>query len=606
MSLLLALAACATAPGTSPDGAIDFAGADADNTALAEDLAMDALYAKPDAMADVDGVDITRVRIDARGFAHTRLQQTQGGVPVFGGEAIVHLNEDGSLFNITDDLVRGLDVDTSNALPVEMALAVAIDASGRPESKLDHEPITQLVVFRDRLGNDHLAWSIQLEDEEGHGNDKHAMRDVFMVDAHTGELITTWSRLHSAALEDSDQVVYDLGGKTRFNRAPVGDSSDADLNTTYNAIASTLSFLSTNYGRDSYDNAGKKVSSYGHYGRNYVNAYWDGRRLVFGDGDGSVSNYLGVLDVAAHEFGHAMTENEANLTYSYESGALNEAASDILAAAVEADVDGAVTQDTWDVGEDCWLSDPALRYMSHPSDDDSSRDHYSARYTGSSDNGGVHWNSGIANHWFYLLSEGGQHHDSAFASGTDVTGVGIDVAYDVWYEALNNYMTSSTDFAGARTATESACTALGYTTECDSVSAAWAEVGVGSSGGGGGGDTGGGGGGGDTADTGTGGGGDTCPAGYTELTGSLSTGGADSYTYSASAGTHSGLLYGPSGSDFDLYLLKKKGKNYRNVASGTTTSSDESVTYSGDSGDYAWQVKAYSGSGAYTLCVDVP
>ena len=76
---------------------------------------------------------------------------------------------------------------------------------------------------------------------------------------------------------------------------------------------------------------------------NYVNAFWDGQRLTFGDGDGASSNYLGVLDIAAHELGHAVTDYEANLTYSYESGALNEGASDIFAAVVEAHVDGGVT-----------------------------------------------------------------------------------------------------------------------------------------------------------------------------------------------------------------------------------------------------------------------
>jgi Zn-dependent metalloprotease len=595
---LLALAACATAPdGQSAQDVIDFS-QDAD-LELAEQLATDALFAKAERMEGIDAVVTTRVRVDDRGFAHTRVQQTLDGLPVFGAEAIVHLHADGSLFTITDDLVRGIELDTANALPVELAVSAAIDASGRPESKLDAEPDTQLVVFRDTLGADHLAWKVILVDEESHGQSKHPMRDVFMVDAHTGELITHWTMLDTAALQDSDQTVYDNNNSTRFNKSAVGDSSDAELQMTYDAVASTLDFLLTEHGRDSYDGAGKVVKSYGHYGRNYVNAYWDGTRLVFGDGDGSTSSYLGVLDVTAHELGHAMTENEANLVYSNESGALNEAASDILAASVEAYVDGGVSQDTWDIGEDCWLASSALRYMASPSDDGSSRDHYSDRYTGTQDYGGVHWNSGIANHWFYLLSAGGTHHDSAYAT-TSVTGIGISDAYSIWYEALSNYMTSSTDYAGARTATESACSALGYaTTTCDSVSAAWAEVGVGAGDGGGGGGT-------ETGDsTPTGGG--TCPAGTTELTGSLSTGASDSYSYSSStSGTHSGLLYGPSGSDFDLYLGKKKGKNYRTVASGTTSSTNESVSYSGDGGSYVWQVTAYAGSGAYTLCVDVP
>ena len=419
--------------------------------------------------------------------------------------------------------------------------------------------------------------------------------------------------MQTIALRDGDKITYDMHNKTLYRRATIGDSSDLDLLTTQNSIGSALAFLATQ-GRDSFDDSGAIVRSFGHYSHDYVNAFWDGSKLNFGDGDGYYSNYLGVLDVSAHELGHGVTQYTANLTYSNESGALNEGASDILAASVEAYVDGAVSSDTWDIGEDCWIEPgtTALRYMSSPSDDGVSRDFYPARYIGSGDSGGVHWNSGIANYFFYLLSEGGQHHTAAYRSGNTVTGIGIDAAYDIWYLALTSYMTSSTNFSDARNATESACGALGYSTsECDSVSYAWYEVGVGSdpapSGGGGDtgtgsdtgtppGDTG-------TTDTGTGGG-SSCAG--TLYTGTLSGPGDYAIEPDGTYAHFDGLtatLSGPAGSDFDLYLVRWTHHAWRVVDSSTSSTSDEVVS-SGGKGDYYVQVQSYAGSGSYSLCIE--
>lgn len=597
--------------------------ADDEATAAADQI----LAANPKFTDGVDALEAVRTKVDDRGLAHVRYQQLHEGVPVFGGEAIVHTDAAGVLFRLTDTLVRDLDVDAAPAQSADAAIAVAA-ALGHPSDKEVEAATAELVVLR-HDGADHLAWKVAryVETREG-----VLSQPLVFVDAHDLSVVEALENIKSAALSDATKVTYDMNRSTRFNRASVGDSSDSDLNTTHTAVGSALSFLSTEYGRSSYDDRGAVVNSYGHYSRNYVNAYWDGRRLVFGDGDGAYSNYLGVLDVAGHELAHALTDAEAGLIYSYESGALNEASSDIFAASLEAWVDGTTSQDTWDVGEDCWLQGRALRYMQSPSDDGASFDHYSARYTGTSDNGGVHWNSGIANHFFYLLSEGGQHHNAAFRSGYTVAGIGIADAYDIWYEALTSYMTSSTNFAGARTATESACLALGHsTTTCDDVSTAWYEVGVGAAPSGGGGTTGGGTtGGGSGTDTGTTGGGTTgggsgvdtggtgggtggdpvasCPTGWAELTGTLASGADDQYTYSVSvAGTHQFELIGPSTADFDLYLYKKKGRSYSTVDSATGTTSSETLAYSDSKGgSYLIQVASASGSGDYTLCYDLP
>lgn len=110
---------------------------------------------------------------------------------------------------------------------------------------------------------------------------------------------------------------------------------------------------------------------------------------------------------------------------------------------------------------------------------------------------------------------------------------------------------------------------------------------------------------------GGGGGGGSCPAGYTEYTGSLTNGGEEyqpngDYYYAASSASHSGILSGPAGTDFDLYLQKWSGGRWRNVDSSTSSSSDESIDYNGSSGYYVWRVVSYSGSGSYSLCLDIP
>ncbi|MCB9792748.1 MAG: M4 family metallopeptidase [Alphaproteobacteria bacterium] len=583
--------------------------------AQAEETAWQAM--SDDGVLDgVEQVDVLRAQLDEMGGAHVRYQQYAGGFPVFGGEIIAHVNHQGAVTGYSDSLIRDIAVEPGIAYNQTEAkdIALALDARGMQPSE---DQTAELVVLMHE-GRAYLVWKVRtafLESEPG--------IPIRFIDAKSGELVWEYDNLQTYSLSDSDKVTYDMANSTRYNRASVGDSSDAELLMTHDGIGDTLSFLSSAVGRDSFNGSGAVVKSYSHYSRNYVNAFWDGSKLTFGDGDGVYSNYLGVLDVAAHELGHGVTTYEANLNYSYESGALNEGASDILAAAVEAFVDGGTSQDTWDVGEDCWLQGRALRYMQYPSQDGDSRDHYSARYTGTSDNGGVHWNSGIANHWFYLLTEGGQHHNSSYRSGYTVQGVGITDAYEIFYAALANYMTSSTNFAGARTATESACSALGKSSDtCHSVSLAWYEVGVGSdpgdySGGGGGGgggtDTGSGGGGGgtDTGDTGTtdtgttdtgsGGGTSSCPTGWGSVTGTLADGAYDNYSVSGVSYMQF-ELHGPSNADFDLYILRGS----RTVASSTSSSSEESINYSSSaSRTYTVRVDSYSGSGDYTLCYNL-
>jgi thermolysin len=255
------------------------------------------------------------------------------------------------------------------------------------------------------------------------------------------------------------------------------------------------------HGRNGIDGAGgprtltsingttKFITSIVHFGKSFNNAFWTDSKnqMFYGDGDGTTFTPLVTLDICGHEMQHGITSRTAGLVYSNESGALNESWSDVFGAMVELYAAGQETPTTWWIGEKAYTPNTAgdaLRYMDTPhragnsgysADDDP--DHYSERYTGTSDSGGVHINSGIPNHVFYLLAKGGPH---AHVAGVPVTGIGADKAAKIWYKALTTYMTSSTNFAGARTATLNAANALYGVGSAESVSVAqaWTACGV--------------------------------------------------------------------------------------------------------------------------------
>ena len=185
-----------------------------------------------------------------------------------------------------------------------------------------------------------------------------------------------------------------------------------------------------------------------HLGRRYNNAYWNGTQMAYGDGDGtSFIEFSGDLDVVGHELSHGVTEATSNLIYQNESGALNESFSDIMGTAIEFSAGSG----NWTIGEDITPGTNGLRNMANPGED-GDPSHYLDRYVGSGDNGGVHINSGIINHWFYLLVNGGQNANPSRASGTNVVGIGFDAAEDIVFLGFTALPASAT-FCSARAAT---------------------------------------------------------------------------------------------------------------------------------------------------------
>jgi bacillolysin len=240
--------------------------------------------------------------------------------------------------------------------------------------------------------------------------------------------------------------------------------------------------------RNSYNNAGAKINSYVHYSSNYNNAYWDGSRMTYGDGSGTGGfNALTSLDVAAHEIGHAVCSNTANLAYQKESGAMNEGFSDIWAACVE--YFAAPTKQPWLIGEDIEMRSGhlSLRSMSNPNAE-GQPDTYGGTYwinpsctpTQSNDYCGVHTNSGVMNHWFYILSIG-KSGTNDIGNAFNVTGITIDKAAKIAYRTEANYLSANSTFANARTGSIQAAIDLygAGTPEVIATTNAWYAVGVG-------------------------------------------------------------------------------------------------------------------------------
>lgn len=231
----------------------------------------------------------------------------------------------------------------------------------------------------------------------------------------------------------------------------------------------------------------KQRAHYSNSGEPWSNASWNGTEVVYGDGDGTEFSPFVTLDIVGHEWTHAVTEHTAGLIYENESGALNESISDVFGELVERSVRGE-TATSWLVAEECitpGVAGDALRSMENPHskhrepedaftvDDDP--DHYSERYIGDRDAGGVHVNSGIANKAFHLVAKGGFHH-----RGGSMSGIGADDAGRIWYRALTTYMTSSTNFAAASLATRRAAVDLfgPDSAQAGATRRAWCLVGV--------------------------------------------------------------------------------------------------------------------------------
>ncbi|MFF4151387.1 M4 family metallopeptidase [Streptomyces sp. NPDC001651] len=475
------------------------------------------------------------VVVDADGTQHVRYDRTYRGLPVLGGDFVVHLAKDGtyrSASRATRSTLSLASVTPRIAAPKAADLAAGVlraANAGQTLRRLTARP--ELVV--DALhGTPKLAWRTDAAAQDSLGN---PVARTVLTDARTGARIDAWDGIETATgdgrslyagtvpLQTSgSQPSYQLKDPTRGNtytgdaanktdlcilticldRAPAtvftdaddhwgdgttGDRSTVAVDAQYGTDV-TWDYYRDVHGRNGIAGDGKGSFNRVHYGNDYNNAFWDDSCfcMTYGDGDGTQLGPLVSLDVAGHEMSHGVTSKTAGLTYSGESGGLNEATSDVFGTLVEFHADNAAEPGDYLIGERVvrpGLGRDALRYMDKPSRDGKSADCWSSSTSGLD----VHYSSGVGNHFAYLLAEGsgaktinGVRYDSPTCDGSTVTGIGRAKLGKIWYRALTVYMTSSTNYAGARTATLNAAKDLygAGGAEYAAVGAAWKAVNV--------------------------------------------------------------------------------------------------------------------------------
>ncbi|MGH3899989.1 MAG: M4 family metallopeptidase [Pseudonocardiaceae bacterium] len=260
-------------------------------------------------------------------------------------------------------------------------------------------------------------------------------------------------------------------------------SADNSVNQAFDGLGTTRQFYKDIHGRDSIDDRGMRLDGYVHRGRNYNNAFWDGQRMVFGDGDGKIfTDFTGSLDVIAHELTHGVTEHTAGLEYHTQSGALNEHISDVFGCLVKQwSRQQSAEEADWLIGSEVFtpgieadalrsLKAPGKAYDNSTFGKDPQPDHMSKFVhlpdTDEGDNGGVHINSGIPNKAFYLAAVG-------------IGGFAWKAPGHIWYEALkaSSVRTQFQEFADTTYFKAEELYGAG-SVEQQAVLAAWREVGI--------------------------------------------------------------------------------------------------------------------------------
>ncbi|KSU84327.1 thermolysin [Fictibacillus enclensis] len=444
---------------------------------------------------------------DNLGMTHYVFNQSINGVPVDGAVFMVHTDQQGKITAINGDVHANLpeNIESIKKLTKTNAINAAWKHIGEQPKKEKNKPLafkgaklsdtvekSKLIIFKDQ-NQFKLAYRVALQ-----FIDPYPANWQVYVDANSGKVLKSFNAVNSdgpttgsgyGVLGDNKTLNTYLSGGTYYlydttkamsgvietytarngsslpgvystdtNNAWTASNQGADVDANYYA-GKVYDYYKNTHGRNSFDNAGSTIRSTVHYSSGYNNAFWNGSQMVYGDGDGQVFRPLsGALDVVAHELTHAVTERTAGLNYSYQSGALNESMSDVFGYFLD--------PNDWLMGEDVYTPGTAgdgLRSLSNPKLY-GQPDHMSGYVNTSSDNGGVHTNSGIPNKAAY----------------NTITAIGKAKAEKIYYRALTRYMTPSTNFSSARAALLSATTDLygSTSTEYNAVKTAWNNVGV--------------------------------------------------------------------------------------------------------------------------------
>ncbi|GGN32544.1 Zn-dependent metalloprotease [Actinoplanes campanulatus] len=484
--------------------------------------AEDHIDARPAAIEAAPGetYSVYRTTVDDNGAAHVRYNREYQGLRVYGGDFVVHSKPGGAF----DGASVGLDSPLSLSTTAKVSAATAQKAAkARFEGRITGTGTPELFVDAS-TGSGVLAWETVVS---GWAPDGQTPSKLHVIsDAVTGTYIGEFDDIETVAgtgaslYSGSVSVDTTLSGSTYSMIDPShGNGRTCDMNngtstcTTFTdadnawgtgatsnrqsaavdahfGAAKTFDYFKNVHGRNGIFGNGTGVPSRVHYGNAYVNAFWDGSQMTYGDGSGN-SRPLVALDVAGHEMSHGVTENvvSGGLTYSGESGGLNESTSDIFGNMVEFYANTSADPGDYQVGEKININGNGtpLRYMYNPTLDGASHGCWST----STNSVNVHYSSGPGNHFFFNLAEG----TGATSYGTSpvcgsapaVTGIGRDKAAAIWFRALDAYFTSNTRYVNSSTP---ANTSRAYTlraatdlygscsTEYRAVQAAWTAVNV--------------------------------------------------------------------------------------------------------------------------------
>lgn len=348
-----------------------------------------------------------------------------------------------------------------------------------------HAPLYRAYVYVDAITGEVIRENklIYHADEEGTAHTAYSGAREIIADSHEGEY-----RLRDASRGDGVRT-FDMNEGTFYGDAVDFIDDDNDWNNVnpekdeyatdaHWGAEMTYDYFLSDHDRNSIDNAGFQLNSYVHYSVDFDNAFWDGERMTYGDGNVYFTPLTG-LDVCGHEVTHGLTTFTANLVYADESGALNESFSDIFGTAIEHF--GRPEDWDWLIGLDIGLTGP-LRSMSNPNSE-GDPDTYFGDYwapLGGGDSGGVHTNSGVQNFWYYLLSVGGTGTNDN-GDAYDVESIGIESASAIAFRNLTVYLTTSSQFNDARFYSLVAAEDLfgGCSFEVQQTGNAWYAVGVG-------------------------------------------------------------------------------------------------------------------------------
>lgn len=381
---------------------------------------------------------------DDLGMTHVRLQHQAMGLPVFGSEMIVHMKGN-VVTSMNGVYLRSFHPRLNVAVEGDIASDTAIDYV---MDLIDRGEIDGLVAYRDQaleldagpelgffnrglLSDEttptHLAWKVSVN---GY---------VVFVSARDNRVLESYDTVHSAM----NREIYDVNNGTSLpgqlvcREGQACTTTDSDAKKAWNEFEEIYDYFYGTHGRDSWDGKGSKMIGSVHYSQNFVNAYWSGSQMVFGDN-------MVALDVTGHELGHGVCQTTANLTYKYQPGALNESLSDVWGVMID--------DEDWLVGEDLPIG--AIRSMSNPNTYNQPKDMSEYKKYFLYDNGGVHINSGIPNYAAYLLAAGGSN------QGVTVRAEGRGVVETIWYRTEVTKLTSSSKFADFANLAIKACEEL--------------------------------------------------------------------------------------------------------------------------------------------------